>query len=83
MTTDEKKAEPINHFLVPKHEKLTKEEIEKVYSEFKVNFDLLPKITATDAAIKFLEVKYGDVIKITRKSATAGESVFYRGVINE
>lgn len=83
MTTDEKKAEPINHFLVPKHEKLTKEEIEKLYSEFKINFDLLPKIIISDAAIKSLDPKAGDVIRITRKSVTAGESVFYRGVINE
>ena len=83
MTTDEKKAEPINHFLVPKHEKLTKEEADKVFSNFKVSFDQLPKMLATDAAIEFLNPKSGDVIRITRKSATAGESVFYRGVVNE
>jgi DNA-directed RNA polymerase subunit H len=83
MTTDEKKAEPINHFLVPKHEKLTKEEAEMVFSTFKMNFDQLPKILVTDAAIEFLSPKVGEVIKVTRKSATAGESVFYRGVVNE
>jgi DNA-directed RNA polymerase subunit H (RpoH/RPB5) len=37
----------------------------------------------SDAAIAKLEVKEGDVIKITRVSPTAGTTVFYRGVAND
>jgi DNA-directed RNA polymerase subunit H len=81
--TDEKKSEPINHFLVPKHEKLNKEEAGKVLSSFKASFDQLPKILIDDPAIKSLNPKTGDIIRITRNSSTAGESIFYRGVVNE
>ena len=41
----------------------------------------LPKISKKDPAIKELNVKVRDVIKIIRKSPTAGEAVFYRGVV--
>jgi len=41
----------------------------------------LPKIFSTDPAIRHLNVKKGDVIKITRKSPTAGETIYYRVVI--
>lgn len=81
--SDEKKSEPINHFLVPKHEKLSKDDAVKVLASYKIEFDHLPKMLISDAAIKHLDPKPGDVIKITRNSSTAGESVFYRGVINE
>jgi DNA-directed RNA polymerase subunit H len=40
----------------------------------------LPKILKTDAAIRELDAKPGDVIKVVRVSPTAGESVFYRVV---
>ena len=41
----------------------------------------LPLIFANDPAIIGLGVKPGDMIKITRKSATAGESFYYRYVV--
>jgi len=41
----------------------------------------LPLIFVSDPAIVGLGVKAGDMIKITRKSATAGESFYYRYVI--
>ena len=41
----------------------------------------LPLIFVNDPAIIGLGVKPGDMIKITRKSATAGESFYYRYVV--
>ncbi|MBU4242327.1 MAG: DNA-directed RNA polymerase subunit H, partial [Nanoarchaeota archaeon] len=41
----------------------------------------LPKISKNDPAIKELEVKKGDLIKIERKSPTIGKSIFYRVVV--
>jgi DNA-directed RNA polymerase subunit H len=41
----------------------------------------MPKIRSNDAAIKGLEAKKGDMIKVIRKTKTAGTSEFYRVVI--
>ena len=70
-----------NHILVPKHEIMIKEEAEQVLEKYHCKATELPLIFATDPAIVGLGVKPGDMIKITRKSATAGESFYYRYVI--
>lgn len=79
----DKKSEPIEHFLVPIHEKLDEKEAKKVLEEHKIEFEQLPQILVSDAAIKHLGPKIGDIIKITRKSVTADTAVFYRGVTDE
>jgi DNA-directed RNA polymerase subunit H len=69
--------------LVPKHEILEEADAEEVLESFKVTLDELPKIKKSDAALKDVPVKVGDIIKITRKSPTAGESLYYRVVIDD
>ncbi len=71
------------HILVPKHEKISTKDRDELYKKHSITFTELPKIFITDVAVKSMDVKEGDVIKITRKSPTAGEAVFYRGVVNE
>ena len=71
------------HALVPKHEKISDKDKKILFEKHSISFVQLPKIRLADAALAELEVEEGDVIKITRKSSTAGESVFYRGIINE
>ena len=68
------------HTLTPKHLKLGEREKAQLLEKYHVTSKELPKIIKTDAAIKELEPKPGDVIKIIRKSPTAGESIFYRAV---
>ncbi len=75
-----KKIKPISHVLVPKHEKLSEKEKEALFKRYHLKMQDLPKIKKNDPAIAHLDVKYGDVIKITRESKTAGKSVYYRGV---
>ncbi|RME53320.1 DNA-directed RNA polymerase subunit H [Candidatus Woesearchaeota archaeon] len=70
------------HVLVPKHEKISEAEKKKVLEEHNITVHDLPKILRSDPAIAHLDCKEGDVIRIRRKSLTAGESVFYRGVID-
>ena len=70
-----------NHILVPKHEIITLEEAKQVLEKYHCKAVELPLIFASDPAIVGLGVKPGDTIKITRKSATAGESFYYRYVI--
>ncbi|MFH0936200.1 MAG: DNA-directed RNA polymerase subunit H [Candidatus Woesearchaeota archaeon] len=67
-----------DHILVPKHIKLNEEEIKKVLEFYNISIKQLPRISSKDVVIKNLNIKQGDVIKIIRKSDTAGESVFYR-----
>ena len=70
-----------HHIYVPKHEIITKDEAEKVLIKFNCKPTELPLIFENDPAIIHLGVKPGDIIKITRKSFTAGESLYYRYVV--
>ena len=80
--TDKKEPKTeIDHFLVPKHEILSAEEISILLEAMKIKVENLPKISINDPAIQHLNPKLGDVIKITRKSATAGISHYYRLII--
>lgn len=68
------------HTLTPKHLKLGEREKAQLLEKYHVTSKELPKVSKTDAALRELEAKPGDVIKIIRKSPTAGDAVFYRVV---
>ena len=70
-----------DHELVPKHEALSASECKEVLEKFNVTKGQMPRINVSDPAIEKLDAKPGDIIRITRKSPTAGESVYYRTVI--
>ena len=70
-----------DHVYVQKHEIMTKKEAQKVLEKFNCQPTELPLIFVTDPAILGLGVKPGDMIRIRRKSGTAGESVYYRYVV--
>ena len=69
------------HELAPKHTILNEKEKEEVLDKFKITLRQLPRISDTDAQIKILSGKPGDVVRIIRKSQTAGEMIYYRVVI--
>ncbi len=69
------------HELVPKHEILTQEERDKVLSYYRVKPYQLPQIKASDPAAKAIGAKPGDILRIIRKSPTAGEHIAYRYVV--
>jgi DNA-directed RNA polymerase subunit H len=73
----------VEHELIPKHEKITDKEAQALFEFHNITIKELPKIIKNDPAIRHLNAKENDIIKITRASPTAGISVFYRGVINE
>jgi DNA-directed RNA polymerase subunit H len=73
--------EEITHCYVPKHELLTSEEIDKLI-EVGVTSESLPKIFVSDPGICHLEIKPGDVIRITRKNPQIGDTVYYRVVVS-
>ena len=70
-----------DHVYVPKHEIITKKEAEDVLKKYNCTPTQLPLIFVNDPAIVGLGVKPGDMIKITRKSGTAGVSMYYRYVV--
>jgi DNA-directed RNA polymerases I, II, and III subunit RPABC1 len=68
------------HQLVPKHEVVADpDEIANLLREFSLKSKLqLPVILKTDAMARYLGLKAGDVVKITRSSPTAGIYYVYR-----
>jgi len=69
------------HALVPKHEILNEEERKQLLELFKVQPYQMPQVKASDPAVKAIGAKPGDVLRIIRKSATAGEHIAYRYVV--
>ena len=77
-----KKYDIQKHILVPEHTKVSDKEKKDLLEKYHISLKELPKMSKKDPAIQHLNAKEGDVIKIIRKSKTASESFFYRGVIN-
>ncbi len=69
------------HTLVPQHKKLTKEEKKELLERYNITAKELPKISKLDPALESLSVDIGDVIRIERKSPTAGKAAYYRVVV--
>lgn len=76
------KKDILKHRLVPEHTILSKSERNKVIKELDIHPEQLPKIKQDDPVCKAIEAKAGDILKITRKSHTAGKFVTYRLVLD-
>lgn len=72
----------LEHELVPKHEILPKEDADAVLNKLGITAENLPKIILdSDPVAKAIGAKRGNILKILRKSPTAGETVYYRVVV--
>jgi len=69
------------HKPVPKHEILTTEEGKQILADYRVQPYQLPQIKASDPAVKAIGAKPGDILRIIRRSPTAGEHIAYRYVV--
>lgn len=69
------------HIFVPKHEIMPRREADEILLTYNARHEQLPFILLSDPALKDLDAKPGDTIKITRKSPTSGDSVYYRYVV--
>jgi DNA-directed RNA polymerase subunit H len=76
-----KKIDIEKHQLVPKHIILGEEEKAEVLRKYKTSLKHFPRILITDPAIADKNPKVGDLVKIIRKSPTAGEAIYYRVVV--
>lgn len=66
------------HQLVPKHEIVPVDEVQAILDKFNAKKTQLPNILHTDKMARYLNVRPGQLVKITRSSPTAGEYVIYR-----
>ena len=71
----------LNHQLVPIHELLSDEEARRLFEVYNIIPEQLPKILASDPAAMAVGAKANQVVRVKRKSKTAGESIAYRLVI--
>ena len=69
------------HRLVPKHEILNEEEKTELLLKYRVQPYQLPQISSLDPTVKAIGAKPGDVLRIIRKSPTAGEHLAFRYVV--
>ncbi len=67
--------------LVSRHELLTEEQKQLLLKKLGITLKQLPRIKLTDPVSKKIAAKKLDVVKITRKSPTSVESVYYRVVV--
>ena len=79
--SEKKKIKLLEHELIPKHIRLSQDEVQEVLARYLIHPYQLPHIKASDPAIRALEATPGDIIKIIRKSQTSGEAIVYRYVI--
>ncbi len=80
---EEKEIDVLRHALVPEHVIMDEKEVAEVLKKYNITIQQLPKVFTNDTVVKALGAKEGQVLRITRKSQTAGTSVYYRLVIKD
>jgi DNA-directed RNA polymerase subunit H len=73
---------PLEHKMVPRHEIVDENDLEKILIEYNIEKEQMPKIRESDPSARAIQCKVGDVVRITRESPTAGKAIFYRLVIS-
>lgn len=71
------------HDLVPLHERLTEKEKREILKQFNIEIHQLPKIKKTDPAVKNINAKPGDVIRILREGLDHETFATYRLVVDD
>lgn len=70
---------PLKHDLTPPHEKLSEEEAKQVMASYLITKKLqLPIILRSDVVSRWLGLRQGDIVKITRYNPTSGTYYYYR-----
>lgn len=75
------KIDVTKHKLMPEHILLSDTEAKTVLKKYNAKLDDFPKILVTDPCARMLSAKLGQIIKIMRRSQTAGMFTAYRVVV--
>jgi DNA-directed RNA polymerase subunit H len=68
--------------MVPEHEIIPGDEIPFLLEKYGIKIQQFPKLLISDPLVIEVGAKVGDIVKITRKSQTAGETVYFRLVVS-
>jgi DNA-directed RNA polymerase subunit H len=79
--TDEVRFNVLNHVNVPLHVILSDDEVKSLLKQYGIVKEQLPKIRSSDPAVRVVNGTPGQVVKVTRRSPTAGVAVAYRLII--
>lgn len=71
----------LNHMNVPLHEVLAADEEKALLKKYAIHKEMLPKVKSSDPAVKVVNGKPGNIVRITRRSPTAGTAVAFRLVV--
>jgi DNA-directed RNA polymerase subunit H len=71
----------LKHELVPYYSILSRDEVKKLLKIYGIKKGDMLKMLVTDPVSRAIGAREGDIVKIIRKSPTAGESVAYRLVV--
>ena len=71
----------LDHVMVPDHHVMNEDEVKALLALYSITFEQLPKVYHDDAAVKQINGKIGDVVRIIRQSQTAGIAEAYRLVV--
>ena len=69
------------HELVPEHTPLEVNEAEEMLAAHSLKIEMLPRMLTTDPVSLYFGLERGRIVKIKRKSESAGEYVTYRQVV--
>lgn len=70
---------PSKHEFVPRHEKLSDEDVKAFMDYYMIKSKThIPIIHKTDVMARWLGLRQGDIVKITRYNETSGEYYYYR-----
>ena len=81
ITSKDPRFDIFTHNLVPEHIICPDDEIKDVLIKYNIQRRQLPKILASDPAVKAIGAKPGQVVKIFRESEISGKSISYRLVV--
>ena len=79
--SEEVRFNVLNHVNVPLHALLSEDESKALLKQYGIVREQLPKVRSSDPAVKVIGGQPGQIVRIIRRSPTAGTATAYRLII--